>query len=757
MPRFEIRLLGGFQVLRDGAPRERFESQRVRALLAYLARHRDRQIARALLAGLLWPDESTATARHNLRQAIYNLRLALGAGRGSASTALIADHQALRFAPEADLWFDVDAFERAVAAGLEAEGSVRVRELARAAELYRGDFLVGFHLEASEGFEEWLSAERERLRETATQALQVLSTTLAARGEHRYAIRHARQLVELDPLSEEAHQALMRLYAQSGQRERALAQFQDLNELLQRELGIQPLAETRELWRSILDQRRPAAALPEESAGPSGPLVPLVGRAEVTRRLRASFDLALGDGVRLALIEGEAGVGKTRLAKTCLDEVTSGRRIRVLLGRCYPSPQPVAFQPFADAVHAIAGEELPRAARAPVGDLAGLLPAPGSTGWPAAPPARSAPAERVFALVVRLLEALCRPAGGRPVEPVALFLDDLQWADGSTLALLDHLLRELAGLPVWLLATWEDGAAGRDHPLRPLVAGATGRPVDTVRLGRLGGDAVTEIVAALTGDDDARLAAFLTRHGEGLPLQVVELINLLCDDGVLQPLAPLRWGVAAADALDGLAVPGTLDALILSRLAHLPTSVRRLLSLAAVIGRTFDVGLLQRAATEHPGVVEIAVQVMRERWFVRPFRRLWAGHPRGSELTLWGRGVRRGSFEFSHHRIHEAIYQGLEPSRRRRLHLRAADVMHEESAESTAYHWEQGGEPERAIPLLLTAARRAAARDDRSSALGYCRRAQDALEQAVGGAAGAGGWRDQRRAIEDLRRRLTAP
>lgn len=754
MANHEIRLLGGFQVLRDGVPRERFESQRVRALFAYLACHRDRPTSRALLAGLLWPEQGPSTARRNLRQAIYNLRLALGTGRRTGAAALIADRRALRFAAEADLWLDVDAFERAVAAGLAAEGSVRVRELARAVELYRGDFLAGFHLEESEEFEQWLTAEQERLRETATQALQVLSTTLAARGEHGHAIRHARQLVELDPLSEEAHQALIRLYAQSGQRERALAQFHDLNALLQRELGIQPLAETRELWRSILDQRLPAPVA-EEAAGSGGPLVPLVGRAEVLRRLRASFERALGDGVRLALIEGEAGVGKTRLAKTCLDQVTSGRRIRVLLGRCYPAPHPVAFQPLADAVHAIAGDELPRAARGPVGDLAGLLPAPGSTGWPAAQPARAAAPERVVALTVRLLEALCRPAGGRRVEPVALFLDDLHWADGSTIALLDHLLRELAGLPVWILATCE-GAAGRDHPLRLLAAGASRRPVDTVRLGRLGGDAVAAIVAALTGDGDAHLAAFLAGHGEGLPLQVVELINLLYDDGTLKAAAPLRWGVAAEGALDEVAVPRTLDALIVSRLSHLPGSTRRLLTLAAVIGRTFDVGLLQHAAAEHPGVVDIGVQVMRERWFVRPFRRLWAGDRRSSELTLWGRGVRHGTFEFSHHRIHEAIYRSLDPARRRWLHLRVAEVMREESAESTAYHWEQGGEPERAIPLLLVAARQAAARDDRTSALGYCRRAQDALERAVGGAAGAGRWRDQQRAIEDLRRRLTA-
>lgn len=757
----EIRLLGGFQVLRDGAACERFESQRVRALLAHLACHRDRPTSRDRLAALLWPDEDPAAARRNLRQAIYNLRTALGPGGRRATTALLADHQTLQLDPAAEVWLDVEAFERSAARGLAADGPPRVRELTRAAQLYRGDFLLGFHLDGSETFEDWLIAEQERLRETAIQALRALAATLTARGEYRFAVRHARQLVEMDPLSEEAQRELMRLYALSGRRERALAQFEDLSDLLERELGVQPVRETQELYRAILAEETPPAPA-AESAEPLGPFVPQVGRGEATRRLRESFQRTLTGGARLVLIEGEAGIGKTRLAKTTLNELTSKRRAAVLQGRCYDEAPTLSFQPFAEAIHGTAWEDLPAAAAGPARELLDRLSAHPFEEEDAPRPSGTAGEPRVPELVARLLAGLCRgdrrAAAGAAADPVVVYLDDLHWADASTVALLDRLLDELAGMPVWFLGTWDSGAAGPRHPLHELArrGGAPGARIDPVPLGRLASAAVEEIAASLlSGADAERLAGFLTEHGEGLPLSIVELINLLVDEGILEAVGPRRWSLSAA-GLAALAVPNTVDELLLRRVHRLPSSARQLLTLASVIGQTFDVGQLQRAASEHVGVVEIGIELMLERWLIRQFPRSWAANPRERDLVLWARGARRGTFEFASFRIRRAVYLDQNPLRRRQLHGQVAAAFEGEPAEVLAHHWERAGEPRRALPHLRQAAERAAALDDAETAADYCERALTALGRAEAETGDDDRWDGERQALTALRDRLAA-
>lgn len=753
----EIRLLGGFEVLRDGASCERFESQRTRALLAYLACHRGQAVARDGLASLLWPEEDPSAARRNLRQAIYNLRLALGPGGREPSMAVVSDHQTARLRLDLDSWLDVDAFDRAVAAGFEAEGHARLRGLTRAAQLYRGDFLAGFQLEGSEAFEDWLVAERERLREAAIQALLELVPVHGARGDDRLAIRSARRLVELDPLSEAAHRELMRLYARTGRRERALAQFEDLGELLARELGVRPTGETVELHRSIRDHGRSRPDDGGAPAEPVGPFVPLVGREEAARRLDRSFRDAIDDGARLLLIEGLAGAGKTRLAKTALHRLTSEHRPTVLLGRCYPAGPSRSFQPFGEVVSAVEREALNRRGRELADELTGLLPVAEETGSATGrrpPPEGSG--RRVPALLAELLRNLCRPAG-RAQRPVVVFLDDLQWADGPTVELLDRLLGELTDRPVWFLATLERLAAGHDHPVRVLADGGDrGGRIEVMRLEPLAdGDAVASIASSLgAGGDGARLAAFLATHGEGLPLRMVELINLLSDDGILAADAQRGWEIVAVEGLGGVGVLGALDEIILRRVARLPSSAHRLIELAAVIGQTFDVGLLQRAANEHIGVVEIGIEQMLERWLIRQFPRYWTADPRERDLVLWARGARRGIFEFAHYRIREAVYRDLNPLARQRLHRQVAQAMGDEAVEVLAYHWERSGDARRAVPYLLRSADYAAALGDPSAALGYCRRAQAALERAAGNGGGEAG---ERRALETLRARLRVP
>ena len=131
-----------------------------------------------------------------------------------------------------------------------------------------------------------------------------------------------------------------------------------------------------------------------------------------------------------------------------------------------------------------------------------------------------------------------------------------------------------------------------------------------------------------------------------------------------------------------MSAASSLDALIVRRISRLPTSARRLIALATMIGQKFDAELLQAAANEHLGVVEIGIQLMLERWLIRQFPRYWTARPRERDLVLWAHGARRGTFEFAHPRIRDAVYRDLNPLRRQHLHRHVGVALAARALES---------------------------------------------------------------------------
>ena len=284
MSDIELRLFGGFDVRCGDAPVRRFESQKARGLLAYLALHRGQALSRERVAALLWSDKDESSARRNLRQVLYSLRTAFAEADLKADL-LVGEAQAVALNPELDLSVDVDGFESAIEAGLDG-AEPDSQQLGQAARLYIGDFLSGFFVRDCPPFEDWLIETQERLRESALTAFHTLVDSCLQRGESRMGIHYARRLLSIDPLSERAHRHLMRLYAQSGRRTRAMAQFEELRNLLNQELGVEPLAETTALYRTILFEDLPTEDATDE---PIGPLIPLAGRGEELAELQGSW------------------------------------------------------------------------------------------------------------------------------------------------------------------------------------------------------------------------------------------------------------------------------------------------------------------------------------------------------------------------------------------------------------------------------------------------------------------------------------
>jgi len=312
MAHLSISLLGSFQVVLNGEPVTKFKSDKVRALLGYLAVEADMPHPRDFLAGLLWPDHPQAAARNSLRQALHQLRRALGK---DAPSFLLVTRKTVQFNSASNHSLDVAEFSALIR---ECAGHahrrretcrVCVKRLQRAVKLYRGDLLTGFFLKDSAAFEEWALVTREQLARQALSALHSLAEYQALRGNYQLMERVARRQIEIDPFREDAHRQVMRALTWSGRRNAALAHYEALCQTLAQELDTPPDTETTTLRAQIESDSLQPPTPPPLRNWPTY-LTPFFGRerelAQISEYLQAA-------DVHLLTIIGPGGIGKTRL------------------------------------------------------------------------------------------------------------------------------------------------------------------------------------------------------------------------------------------------------------------------------------------------------------------------------------------------------------------------------------------------------------------------------------------------------------
>ncbi|MBN1248847.1 MAG: AAA family ATPase [Anaerolineae bacterium] len=313
-----IRLFGGFAVTRDGEPVTGFDSNKVRALLAYLAVEADHAHRRDSLAALLWPDYPDSSARTNLRNALANLRTVIG-DREAEPSFLWITRDTLQFNTESNHWLDVAIVTQALAKA----DSLPTSDLIAAADAYIGDFLAGFTLDDAVGFDDWTATTREGLRRQVLDLLGIVADRLQTEGKPQRALTYAQRRVDLEPWLEAAQQQLIRLLAATGRRSAALRQYRDCVRVLEAELGAEPSAEVVALFEELRGGGSGASsrAAPGLGCDAESPLLPrhslpsaatpILGREE----LLAEVDGYLRDPTRrLVTLVGPGGIGKTRLA-----------------------------------------------------------------------------------------------------------------------------------------------------------------------------------------------------------------------------------------------------------------------------------------------------------------------------------------------------------------------------------------------------------------------------------------------------------
>ena len=387
----EVRVLGGLSAAVDGRPVELPADARARELLARLALSPGPH-PRSALAGRLRPDVPEDSARKTLRNALYELRRALGpAGRD----ALVVTGQRVGLADSVRV--DVLEFRRRVADG----------ELEAAADAGNGELLAGF-----EG--DWALRARDEHAVELAGVLAALATRAEDAGDLPAAIAWTRRRLDVEPLAEAAHRELIRLLALDGDRPAALTAARAMSERLRTELGIPPSAATRAL---VEDVRRGRIARPAEAGAPALPAALAAaerpeGREPALARLERAWADATSGPLRFALVTGEPGIGKTTLAAELARRVHAGGGA-VLLGRCDEHAL-VPFQPWIEALEGLLDALPPADAdhwlTAHDGALTRLLPARGAAH---APP--EGPRERYLAF--ELVRALLEDVAARPAGP----------------------------------------------------------------------------------------------------------------------------------------------------------------------------------------------------------------------------------------------------------------------------------------------------------------------------------------------------
>lgn len=674
-----VRLLGPLEVAVAGRPIV-VDTRKALAIVALVAGE-GRPFARDELVAMFWPEAEDEAARGALRRTLSALRTAVG------GSGLVIGRAQVALDPAASN-VDLAEFERLAA-------SSRPADLEAAAALARGPFLAGFALRDSPAFDDWQAARAMRVERTVGDVLERLAAARLDSGDPGGAVEAARRRVDLDPLDEPGQRRLIELLGQTGDRAGSIRQYRSLVALFDRELGVAPLRETTDVYDAIREGRLgpgPAASAsppgfaPVEAAGFSDPAmpraVPLVGRERELATIRSAWRGSTPDG-RVILLEGEAGIGKTRLAET----VAATIRLDgggVLAAGGYPGEGAIAYGPIAELLRAGLAtpdgatrlEALDETARHEIGRLIDL-PAPLRVAGPAAPDGASAR--------VRLLDAIASALSALATGPVPglIWVDDLHLVDDPTREALAYLARRLDGRPLLLLLAWrrEDLTPKSEATLDDL---ARLHAATSLALGRLDRDGVAAIVRAMRpsdDSDDALIDAFAA-DSEGLPLYVVAAL--------------------ASGEPPGTAMPRGVHALLRERIASVGETTAQILSAAAVIGRSFDLVTVRRASGRSEEETVDAIEELLRRGIVREVP--------GSV----GPSVR---YDFAHGRMRDVAYGITSLARRRLLHRRTAEALRLDPSTVgrddlarfalIAGHEREAGRPAEAAEAFLEAAARA--------------------------------------------------
>lgn len=659
----------------------------VRALLYRLACHSG-SLSRGHLHLLFWPDVPEEVARRNLSHLLTHLRRAL-----PWPHILVATSDEVRLQPD-HLWCDARVFNQT-----SVDPDVDLALLHSLVSLYRGPFLDGFDLPGCPEFENWCLSERSDLEHRYLRALEHLVERCASAGEISQAIRYARQYLETDSLAEAIHRQLIQLYAAAGDRHLALQQYEYCASILESELGVSPLPETRAIFQAVLNGNvhffRPPSPTPLPPL--PGAETPLLGREEELRQLEGAFLKLQARRGQVFFISGEAGIGKSRLM---LDFAKRHQGVAHLLyGSGHAGEQAIPYQPLLNIFRAILGLEETRALRQPshfssspslpdfieplwLSEIARLLPEVRLL-YPELPPPLSLEAEsartRLFDALSHLILSYAIARG-----PLLLCLDDLQWLDATTRAWLVHIGRYLSQrrCPIMIVGTYRSEEAQEVLDLRHSLARAG--VLTELKLLGLKEAVVLELLRYLVGrrDKDEALASRLHQATAGNPFYLVEILRKLIEEGRLE---------AYCQNTMQFTLPESVREVVQARLQCLSPIAHQVAEAGAILGQSFGIEMLWVTTGRNQNEVTAALDELVARIILVEASR---------------------EYRFIHEITRQYVEESLGQARGQLLHRRAARAyqrFNPEAYPALAHHFELGGDPQKALDYHGLAAQHAEA------------------------------------------------
>ncbi len=676
-----------------------FPTRKALALLVYLVVEGGVH-SREKITTLFWPESSAGSGRATLRSTLRHLRGGLGETE-QAHTAphLVTDRDTLRFETSTAVELDLHTLEAAVRLTHElplvspsasptpaqpANIQQLIAHLKAATACYRGNFLEGFSLGDTPAFDDWVSLQSELWHRKAMLVFDWLSLLQSEGGEIGSALETTTRWVALDLFNETAHRRLIQLHFAAGDRAAALQAYQECQAILAEELNAEPAPETTALAERIrsapLPPKRGASAAREAAL----PLVtsepPLIGRMTQHHELVTAYRLARRGQPQVVTIEGEPGIGKTRLAKEFL-AWAAAQGADVWPGRAYEMGGLLPYQPVVEVLRQRLGRitDLSEVLSDTwLAELSRLLPELNDRNPDLPAPLKLDEAEartRLFEAVARFGQALADRA------PVVIFLDDLQWADAASLDVLRYLAGrwgdEGVSMLILFTARTEDlnrpiANAPPDTPILSHWLTSLGHnlPLTRLSLNPLTLTDTQQLVWSMEVGDPGSGAPFLPPELEafcqhlfsetkGHPFFIIETLQSLSERGLLQRQASGGWTADWETALHQWQstpnfVPARIQDLIRARLAHLSPQAQVICTASAVLGQGFDFAQLCQVADLEEGEALPALEILLDRGLLHETNE---------------------GFVFGHDTIREVAYLDISQTRRRILHQRALATL----------------------------------------------------------------------------------
>jgi DNA-binding SARP family transcriptional activator len=694
----QIRIFGPFEISLDGQSltNQNWCTQQTQTIGKILLTHRGRVVTSDQLIDIVWPNEPIDSARRRLHVRISQFRK----GLKDKSSLVRTVHGGYIFDVDDTCWLDADEFQSLISTGAQYQEMSQHRQAIIAYEaarkLYRGDFL------AEDLYSDWTFTQREFFRERYLTLLIQLSECYAQQGRYRLAITTALQALNLDPLRETIYVRLMLYHYYAGDRTQAISLYDTYLEILDKELGIPPLESTDylvdqirmgTLWKNSEAPRYPPPIYEGKLFEVPYALdeIPFVNRDREYAWLVSKWKET---GTNVILLEGEAGIGKSRLLETFAGYISSqgAKVLRVRLSPGEQSPTAVVIAGLRGLLTNVALDQLSPTTLAA---LAQHFPELRKR----VDHLQELPELPLQAEHQRFYQSISALAALNSDLSSLLIIDDAHRLNATAVDLLNQLSETMK-----ILLSYRGEETPSDHPLRKTF-GSFGLMLKPLPEG-----AVQSIIHQLSGENHPIISQKLSTQSQGNPLFVVTLLQHMFESGQLFVDSGGGWQMTDQETRS---MPVTLQAMIDARLDKLDRYRRRILDYAAVLGGEFDFSLLQTITQQPEDILLTILDDLID-----------------SALLIEPRSPNQAEFRISHDCYTEVTYDTILPIRRKRMHFQTAQAIEKLHAGQLkdyfsilADHYDRAEKAEPAMRYAILAGEQAAGRFASHEALYYFERA----------------------------------